>query len=148
MSETYTYNGKPIQVLLVEDDDVDAKGIERAFRRSQIGNPIHRAEDGLKALSMLKGENGYEKICSPFVALVDLNLPGISGIEFIQRLRNDEALKHAIVFVITTSKLDNDKIAAYNLNVAGYILKDDMHSDYSRQIELLQYYWRVNEFPA
>lgn len=139
---------KTVHILMVEDDDVDAHGLERAFKRARIANPLQRAQDGLHALAMLRGEDGYKKIPHPYFLLVDINMPRMGGIEFITELRKDPALKSAIVFVLTTSKHDEDMTAAYNLNIAGYIVKENAGDDFMRLVELLDSYWRVVEIPT
>ena len=133
-----------IKVLLVEDDDGDAKAIKRAFSKAKIANPIVRAIDGVEALELLRGNNAITK---PFIMLVDLNMPRMDGISLIKEVRGDNKLKHAIIFVLTTSKKDEDKIAAYDLNVAGYILKERAGEDFLNITELLDAYWRIVEMP-
>jgi CheY-like chemotaxis protein len=74
-------------------------------------------------------------------------MPRMNGIEFLQALRADEKLRDSIVFVLTTSKSDEDRMAAYNLNIAGYLVKSDVGAGFIRLVELLECYWRVVEFP-
>lgn len=137
-----------VQVLLVEDNVVDREGVRRAFERLRIANPIHVAIDGQEALDMLRGENGHAPIPRPYLILLDLNLPRMGGIEVLQALRVDPALRDSIVFVLTTSKSDEDKTAAYASNVAGYIVKSDVGGGFVRLVELLDHYWRIVEFPT
>jgi len=114
---------KPIRILLVEDDDGDAKALQRAFAKASIPNPIIRAMDGVEALEILRGENGRTKPDSPLMLLVDLNMPRMGGIELIEALRADAGLRHLVVFILTTSDSEEDRRAAANVNVAGYIVK-------------------------
>ena len=139
--------GKDVAILLVEDDDGDAKTMERAFKRARIANPVHRAIDGMDALEMLRGENGKEKLSPPYLLLVDLNMPRLNGIQLLQELRADPALKRTVAFMLTTSKREEDKLAAYDLNVAGYILKQTADEDLRRLVELIDGYWRIVEMP-
>jgi CheY-like chemotaxis protein len=141
-------NTKPLNILLVEDDDGDAKAVLRAFKREKIANPILRAIDGIDAWEMLKGENGKEKPLSPFMLLVDLNMPRMGGLELIKALREDDELRHTIAFVLTTSSRAEDKMAAYDLNVAGYIVKATAGQDFMRLVNLVECYWRIVEMPA
>lgn len=136
-----------VKVLLVEDDDGDAKAVKRAFSKAKISNPIIRAIDGVEALEILRGENGQEKIQPPFVTLIDINMPRMDGISLIKELRKDNKLKHTICFVLTTSSKEEDKIAAYDLNVAGYILKETAGQDFLKLIEMLDCYWKIVELP-
>ena len=139
--------GNPLSILLVEDDDGDAMAIRRAFRTMNVANQIARAVDGIEALDMLKGTNGKTKISPPFILLVDINMPRMNGIQFIEAVRADEDLQRSIAFVLTTSKRDADKIAAYNLNVAGYIVKETAGRDFLSLTGLIESYWRIVEMP-
>ena len=147
MNAPATINNSPLNILLVDDDDGDAKAVERSFRKAKIANPLTRAVDGMEALEMLRGTNGKTKLPSPCVMLVDLNMPRINGIQFIQALRADKALHRSVVFVLTTSKRDEDKLAAYELNVAGYILKATAGADFMNLVNLVECYWRIVELP-
>ncbi len=139
---------KDVTIIVVDDDDIDAKGIERAFRKAHISNPIVRAESGIEALQMLRGTDGVEKINKPYILLVDLNMPRMNGIEFIQELRHDEMLKDSVAFVLTTSKAEEDKAAAYDLNIAGYIVKENVGQDFMHLVGLIDHYWRLIELPV
>jgi CheY-like chemotaxis protein len=147
MNVTATLIGRPLNVLLVEDDDGDAKAVQRAFQKAKIANQIVRAVDGVEALDMLKGTNGKAKTSPPYVLLVDLNMPRMNGIQFVEALRADENLRHSIAFILTTSKRDEDKIAAYDLNVAGYIVKATAGDDFLNLVNLMDHYWRIVELP-
>jgi CheY-like chemotaxis protein len=137
----------PINIVLVEDDDIDAEAVRRAFQKSKIANPIVRAVDGLDALEMLTGKGSKAKLPSPYLLLVDLNMPRMNGIQLVQALRADANLRHSIVFMLTTSKREEDKIAAYNLNIAGYILKASVGEDFLALVSLMHAYWRIVELP-
>jgi CheY-like chemotaxis protein len=144
---SFMHADKTVHLILVEDDEVDVLSIQRAFTKLKIKNPMRRVKDGIEALHLLRGEEGYEKLTSPFILLVDINMPRMSGLELIQEIRQDEDLRTAIIFVLTTSSHEEDKFAAYNLNVAGYILKDNAGNDFIRIVNLLDCYWRIIEFP-
>jgi CheY-like chemotaxis protein len=147
MNQPITPRQKPINILLIDDDDVDAKALERAFRHGRIANSIVRAVDGIDALEMLKGTNGKTKPASPRIILADVNMPRMNGIELVQALRNDEELRRSIVFILTTSQRDEDKRAAYDLNVAGYIVKARVAEDFRNLVSLLDSYGRIVELP-
>ncbi len=138
---------KTVRILLVEDDEIDVMGIRRAFKKLKIANPISVASNGLEALHMLRGENGHERLVKPYMVLLDLNLPRLNGIEFLTELRRDPELKSTIVFVLTTSKDEEDRGAAYDLNVAGYMVKSEIGRDFMKLVSMLDHYWRVIEFP-
>ena len=137
-----------VSILLVEDDDVDAMSVKRAFRKVNIANPLYHAEDGLQALHMLRGVEGHTKISpTPKIILLDINMPRMNGIEFLRELRNDPELHAISVVVLTTSNEERDKIAAYNLNVAGYILKPVDPESFITAVSTLNLYWSLIEMP-
>lgn len=136
-----------VNLLLVDDDEVDVQGLKRAFTKSRIANPITVARDGIEALEILRGQNGRPKLAKPHLILLDLNMPRMNGLEFLEELRKDEDLKSALVFMITTSKAEEDKTRAYGHNVAGYIVKQDPANTFMQAVTLLEHYWRVVEFP-
>jgi len=135
---------KLIHILLVEDDQVDVMNVKRAFKKSNISNPLHIAGNGLEALEVLRNET----LPTPRIILLDLNMPKMGGIEFLRELRADPQLKNLSVFVMTTSNEENDKIEAYNLNVAGYILKPLSMNSFIDAVSTLNSYWKLCEFPT
>ncbi|MBT3208227.1 MAG: response regulator [Bacteroidetes bacterium] len=137
-----------INVLLVEDDKVDIMNVKRAFKKNKIENPLFVAENGVEALELLRGQNPNQKIVPlPRIILLDLNMPKMGGLEFLKILRNDENLRNISVFVMTTSNDDKDKVEAYNLNVAGYILKPLSMANFINAVSVLNNYWRLNVYP-
>jgi CheY-like chemotaxis protein len=136
-------NYKEAQILLVEDDEIDAMSVFRAFKSLRVCNPIVRAKDGIEALELL--ENGT--ISRPYVILLDLNMPRMGGVEFLQELRKHEKFNSSVVFVLTTSKADEDKMAAYDLHIAGYIVKESLQSDFGELVKMLDHYWKLVELP-
>lgn len=137
-----------VQLLHVEDDDLCLMGMNRAFKAAKVANPVSFAHDGIEALEMLRGTNGRPRVPRPFLILLDLNMPRMSGIEFLKELRKDEELRKSIVFVMTTSNADEDKVKAYSLGAAGYILKSNPANAFLEATALLDRYCRVVEFPA
>jgi CheY-like chemotaxis protein len=137
----------PVNIVLVEDDDGDAKAVRRAFQKAKIANPFVRAVDGLDALDILRGANGKAKVAAPYLLLVDLNMPRMGGIQLIRALRADEQLRQSVAFILTTSSSDDDKEAAYDLHVAGYIVKATAGQDLLNLADLIDCYWRIVELP-
>jgi CheY-like chemotaxis protein len=115
-------SGANYSVLLVEDDDVAAEAVVRGLRKNGMNCDVVVAEDGVAALQILRGTH-ERRIRRPLVALVDLNMPRMSGIEFLQELRADADLRSTVVFVLTTSGTDSDRAKAYRQSIAGYIVK-------------------------
>jgi CheY-like chemotaxis protein len=136
-----------VNLLLVDDDEVDVQGLKRAFTKSRIGNPITVARDGIEALEVLRGENGKPKLPKPHLILLDLNMPRMNGFEFLDTIRADEEFKSTVVFMITTSKAEEDKARAYGKHVAGYIIKQDPANTFMQAVSLLEHYWKIVEFP-
>jgi CheY-like chemotaxis protein len=134
----------PISILHVEDDAVDAMVMERALKKCTINYVLHQARNGIDALEMMRGTNGKQKIDPlPSIILLDLNMPKMNGIEFLKELRNDPVLKSISVFVMTTSNDERDRTDAYNLNVAGYMIKPISLENYSNIIATLTSFWKL-----
>ena len=136
-----------VHLLVVEDDKVDVIGIKRALAKLRIANPITTAQDGMTALDMLRGENGQDRIPPPFIILLDLNMPRMGGLEFLDVIRADTELKTSVVFVMTTSNDEKDICAAYDKNIAGYIVKENAEETFTQALSMLDHYWKIIEFP-
>ena len=135
---------QPLNILLVEDDQVDVMNVKRAFEKNHITNPLFVAGDGLEALEKLR--NG-EVPQGRRLVLLDLNMPKMNGIEFLNELRKDANLAAIPVVVLTTSNNERDKIEAYNLNVAGYLVKPVTFGEFSELMVTLNKYWTLVEMP-
>lgn len=133
-----------LNILLVEDDDVDVMNVRRAFQRAHVSNPLHVASNGLEALDLLRG--GTIPLDRRLV-LLDLNMPRMNGIEFLRAIRADDELRSLPVVVLTTSNDERDKVDAFNLNVAGYLLKPVTFSDFVDLMAALNKYWMLVEMP-
>ena len=136
---------KMLHILLVDDDAVDVMNVQRAFKRNNILNPLYVANDGLEALALLRGESSVTIPSERRLILLDLNMPRMNGLEFLRELREDPDLRALTVVVLTTSSDERDKIEAYNLNVAGYILKPVTFSAFVEAMSALNKYWSINE---
>lgn len=136
-------NGQVINLLLVEDDEVDVMNIKRAFKKNDIENPLHVSGNGVEALEYLRSPT---TLPLPKIILLDINMPKMNGIEFLTEIRKDEELKSLTVFVMTTSNSDSDKINAYGLNVAGYIIKPLSFDKFVSTVKNLTEYWSLIEF--
>ena len=140
---------KMLNILLVEDDDLDVINVQRAFKKNKISNPLYVAGNGLEALDLLRGVDGEPPTVPSErrLILLDLNMPKMNGIEFLRELRADPALALTPVIVLTTSGEDRDKVEAYNLSVAGYILKPVTLAHFIETIATLNKYWTLSEVP-
>ena len=135
---------KPLNILLVEDDEVDVMNVRRAFQTNHITNPLFVAGNGVEALEKLRGGEipGERRLI-----LLDLNMPRMNGIEFLAELRGDPELAATPVVVLTTSNNDRDRVQAYDFNVAGYLLKPVTFSDFAELMAALNKYWTLVEMP-
>jgi CheY-like chemotaxis protein len=135
-----------INILLIEDDDVDVMNVQRAFKKGNITSPLFVARHGQQALEMLRDKTSTE--CIPNgqrLILLDMNMPKMSGIEFLQELRADVELRTIPVVMLTTSNEDKDRFNAYNLNVAGYLLKPVEFPKFVDMMTTLNKYWTLSE---
>ena len=133
-----------LNILLVEDDEVDVMTVKRAFRQNHITNPLFVAGDGIEALEMLRSGDLPK---GRRIVLLDLNMPRMNGIEFLQELRKDPQLAATPVVVLTTSNEDEDKVKAYDLNVAGYLVKPVTFLNFCDLMVALNKYWSLVELP-
>jgi len=136
---------KTLHFLIVDDDEIDREAIKRAFQKEKISNPVIESENGAEALDFLRSKDHDYFKENPIIILLDLNMPKMGGIEFLKELRKDPDLNRIIVFVMTTSNDDEDIINAYNLNIAGYIVKGKI--DISKTLVMIDSFWKIVEMP-
>jgi CheY-like chemotaxis protein len=130
-------------ILLVEDDDVDAMTVRRALKELHVVNPLVQVENGEAALNYLR-EPGQ---ILPCIILLDLNMPVMGGIEFLQVVKQDAALRRIPVVVLTTSEEQQDKVASFDLGVAGYIRKPVDYQQFVEAVRKIDAYWTLSELP-
>ena len=135
---------RTLNILLVEDDKVDVMNVRRAFDRNRLANPLFVADDGRQALDMLRS-NAVPR--ERRLVLLDLNMPKMTGLEFLRAVRADPELHLTVVVVLTTSNDERDRIEAYNLNVAGYLLKPVTFANFVDTMAALNKYWALVELP-
>jgi len=132
---------KPI--LLVEDDQVDTMTVTRALKESHVTNPLVHLENGEDAVNYLRDPQ-KEKPC---IILLDLNMPIMNGIEFLQVVKNDGKLRCIPVVVLTTSEEQQDKVNSFNLGVAGYMAKPVDYRQFVEVMRSIDAYWTISEMP-
>jgi two-component system response regulator len=138
-------------ILLVEDNRDDVELTLMAFSHARITNRVIVAKDGVEALEYLFGEGRYadrDTREQPVVALLDLKLPLLGGLEVLDRVRQDERTKHVPIVILTTSAEHDDMIKAGNLHANSYVRKPvdfDTFVDVARQLGL---YWTVLNAPV
>ncbi len=139
-----------LQILLVEDDEVDRLAVRRAFKQIGVDAEIIEASDGEEALAIIEGRSDKVRPRSPFVILLDINMPRMSGHEFLDAIRarqDDPEMRDAIVFVLSTSTAESDVKKAYEQHVAGYLVKDDFDEGLKPVAEMIRVYSNVVAFP-
>ncbi len=133
---------KDAAILLVEDDRVDIMTVQRALIRNNVGNPLYVARTGLEALGMLRGSKGFKKIDPPpALILLDLNLPRMSGTEFLKELRADPELRSLKIIVLTSSNEPSDKAVAFKYDVDDYIVKPHSFDEFTKAIGTILAFW-------
>jgi CheY-like chemotaxis protein len=131
-------------ILMAEDDDNDVFFMERAFKQSQIVNPVHRVKDGEDAISYLRGDGPYdnrEKYPLPQLLLLDLKMPRKNGFEVIAWVREQPGLKRLPIVVLTSSKEDPDINRAYELGANTYLVKPVKFEGLVEMMRALNLYW-------
>ena len=134
-------NTKP--VLLIEDDSVNAMGVIRVFDGLEIPKHVVHLESGKEALKYLN-DNTLEK---PDLILLDLNMPGMTGVEFLRTIKADTVLRNIPVVMFTTSDDQRDIDECFDLNVAGYIIKPFDPELFEEMIKTVAMYWSYSELP-
>ena len=114
---------KVVSILLIEDDNLDVIAIKRTLDKMKILYSLHIARNGEEAVDMLKGNGSKALEHLPDIVLIDINMPKMNGLEFLQVVRNTEEWKQLKCFMITTSEESVDKEAAKKLGVSGYVVK-------------------------
>lgn len=137
-------NGRPAQILLVEDDEADQELTRRALSRGKIANELHVVDDGEVALDYLYCRGSYSdrnRSPRPDLILLDLNLPRIDGREVLETIRADPDLRSLVVVVLTTSKQEEDILRSYKLGANSYITKPVDMEQFLRVVLTLEEYW-------
>jgi CheY-like chemotaxis protein len=131
-------------VLAIEDDLLEAMTLRRAFRDAGIKNPLHIVSGGEEALKFLL----ETKSMKPALILLDLNMPGMTGLEFLRIIKSNTILKQIPVIVLTTSNHEHDRNQAFELSVAGYIVKPMDYDAFVHIVKIIRVYWMINELPT
>ncbi|TDE03605.1 response regulator [Flavobacterium hiemivividum] len=131
---------KSLNILLIEDDTIELLKFNRVLTTLKMNHKIVEASNGEEALLILK-----EKKIIPDIIILDLNMPKINGIEFLQILKNDDYLRYIPAIVLTTSNNYKDVKECYKIGIAGYVLKPLKYEDYVDRIKKVIEYWSSNE---
>lgn len=143
--------GKPITILLVEDDLAHAEIVRRNLERARVANKLIHVEDGEAALDYLFRRGAYAdatQFPEPGVVLLDLRLPKVDGLEVLRIVKSDPSTARLPVVVLTTSAAESDLIKAYDLGANSYLVKPVDYGKFAELMETFGYYWLVwNEYP-
>ena len=131
----------PVQILLVEDSEADARLTLEAFKEGQIHNKLNVVEDGFAALNYLRGEGQFNSKERPDLILLDLNLPRKSGLEVLAEIKQDSALRHIPIIILTTSDASEDIAKAYRLNANCYITKPVDLDHFMNVVRTIEEFW-------
>jgi len=131
---------KKLNILLIEDDVIEVMKLNRTVSSLGLNHKVIEANNGEDALKLLENKDAL-----PDIILLDLNMPKINGIEFLQILKTDDVLRYIPTIILTTSNNKKDLLECYNLSIAGYVLKPLKYEEYVSKIEKLLAYWSINE---
>jgi CheY-like chemotaxis protein len=111
-------------ILLIEDDELDVISVQRSLNKLDAAYELHTAYNGIEALELLQGKaNKVAMKPLPDIILLDINMPKMSGIEFLKILRSDDKFKYIKVFIMTTSGEERDRNVTQALGISGYLIK-------------------------
>jgi chemotaxis family two-component system response regulator Rcp1 len=133
--------GRPVEILLVEDNPGDAELTAEALLHGKVYNQMHVVEDGEAALAFLRRQDPYADVPRPDVILLDLNLPRKDGREVLADIKADEGLKQIPVIILTTSEAEEDILRAYNLAVNCYITKPVDLDQFIKVVKAIEDFW-------
>lgn len=131
---------KTLNILLIEDNSIEIMKMKRTVSFLKLDHTINEAKNVDEALEFLDDQTK-----TPDIILLDLNMPKISGIEFLSILKNDENLKYIPTVILTTSNNQKDITECYTIGISGYILKPLKYEDYIKKIQRTLAYWSTNE---
>lgn len=134
-------------VLLVDDDDVAVEGVLRSFRKHEVPCRTLTAGDGAEALAILRGQHPVKRLDTPVVVLLDINMPGMDGFQFLEVVRGDAVLKRTVVFILSTSARDQDRARAYDEHVAGYMVKSAVGPQFALLADFIRKYAHTQKLP-
>lgn len=134
-------SGKPIEILLVEDNPADVRLTEEALREGKVKNTLHVARDGVEALEFLRRQGKWKDASRPDLVLLDLNLPRKDGREVLGAIKDDDDLKTIPVVVLTTSSAEADILKSYKLHANCYIQKPVDLEQFVQVVKSIDDFW-------
>jgi len=134
-------NGRPIDILLVEDNAGDARLTVEALRESKVSNSVSVVKDGVQAIAYLRGRGEFADATRPDLILLDLNLPRKDGREVLAEIKEDDDLKRIPVVVLTTSQAEQDILRAYDLHANCFITKPADLEQFLKVVRTIEDFW-------
>ena len=131
---------KNLKVLLIEDNLIEIMKMKRTISLLKLEHTMHEAKNGEEALEILEDKSKF-----PDIILLDLNMPKMSGIEFLTIIKESEEFRHIPIVILTTSDNQKDLLECYRIGISGYVLKPLKYDDYVKKIEVVLNYWSMNE---
>ena len=133
--------GRPAEILLVEDNDDDVELMRIGFERARFAVNLHHVPHGEACMEFLRNQGSYAQKPRPDLVLLDLNMPRMDGREVLAEIVRDERLRSLPVVVLTTSDSQEDVLASYNLRCSSYIVKPVDFHQFSRVVQGITDYW-------
>ena len=133
--------GKPIEILLIEDNPGDVRLTKEVLMEGKVRNRLQVVADGVEAMAFLRRENNYAEAPRPDLILLDLNLPKKDGREVLQEIKADHQLRRIPVVVLTTSAADEDILRSYELRANCYITKPVDLNQFIRVVRTIETFW-------
>jgi chemotaxis family two-component system response regulator Rcp1 len=133
--------GKPIDILLVEDNPGDARLAQESLKESKIRNTLHWVQDGLEAMKFLHRQGNYENAPRADLILLDLNMPKMDGRKVLAEIKSDDDLKRIPVVIFTISKAEEDILKTYDLHANCYITKPLDLNRFLKVIQSIEDFW-------
>lgn len=131
---------KSLNIFLIEDDKIEVMKLNRTISSLNLNHNIIEANNGEDALKILENKDKL-----PDIILLDLNMPKINGLEFLETLKADDVLRYIPTIILTTSSNKKDLLECYKLGIAGYVLKPLTYEDYVLKMGKILNYWSINE---
>mgnify|MGYP001547446556 CR=1 FL=1 len=141
---------KKVVVLMAEDNEHDIIATRRAWTKNNILNPLYIVKDGEECLDYLYRRGDYSDPASsprPSLLLLDINMPKMNGLDVLEHIRGDAALKNLPVVILTTSKAEEDMFRSYDLGVNAYIVKPVGFENFADAVKTINLFWAIVEVP-
>lgn len=132
---------RPIEILLVEDDDADIRLTQEALRDAKVKNTLHIARDGIEAMDILRAREDDPERLRPDLVLLDLNLPRKSGQDVLEEVKNDPDLRRIPIVILTTSSQHEDILSTYDLGANAFVTKPVTLDQLTKVVDAVDDFW-------